>query len=139
MYAPPEMRSLEIFDCLPARFTKPRQSCWADINLAGHHAGCFLEGPDFDAAGNLYIVDIPFGRIFRRDPQGHWHLVIEYDGWPNGLKLLPDGRLLVADFRRGLVRIDPASGSHEVLFDTVGGQPLHGLNDLTSAPMARST
>lgn len=134
MYAQPETRPLEVFDRLPERYAKPRQSRWADINLAGHHAGCFLEGPDFDQAGNLYVVDIPFGRIFRRDTAGQWHLVIEYDGWPNGLKLLPDGRLLVADFRRGLVRVDPASGSHEVLFDSIDGQPLHGLNDLTFGP-----
>jgi gluconolactonase len=29
-----------------------------------------LEGPSFDRAGNLYVVDIPNGRIFRISPDG---------------------------------------------------------------------
>lgn len=119
---------------LPAHFAKPRRSLWCDINLAGHEAGCFLEGPDFDAAGNLYVVDIPFGRIFRLTVGGAWELVAEYDGWPNGLKVEKDGRLLVTDFKLGLVRIDPASGKHDVLLNEIEGQPLLGLNDLTWGP-----
>ncbi|MGY4498450.1 sugar lactone lactonase YvrE [Bradyrhizobium sp. GM24.11] len=53
---------------------------------------CFIEEPSFDKSGNLYVVDIPFGRIFRISPDGIWSLIIEYDGWPNGLKIAPDGR-----------------------------------------------
>ena len=34
-------------------------------------------------------------------------MVAEYPGWPNGLKVQPDGVLLAADYRHGLVRIDP--------------------------------
>lgn len=119
---------------LPERYAKPRRSLWCDINLAGHEAGCFLEGPDFDAAGNLYVVDIPFGRIFRLNTDGSWDCVAEYDGWPNGLKVEKDGRLLVTDFKLGLVRIDPASGRHDVVLDSVEGGPLLGLNDLTWGP-----
>ena len=60
---------------------------WADANRPGQPTDCFIEGPSFDANGNLYIVDIPFGRIFRIAPDGKWSLVVEYEGWPNGLKI----------------------------------------------------
>ena len=61
---------------------------WADANRPGQPTDCFIEGPSFDAEGKLYVVDIPFGRIFRIAPDGgEWSLVVEYDGWPNGLKI----------------------------------------------------
>jgi len=55
--------------------------------------GNFLEGPFFDRAGNLYVTDIPHGRIFRIDAVGRWTLVAEYDGWPNGTAFHRDGSL----------------------------------------------
>lgn len=55
------------------------------------------EGPVFAPDGNLYCVDIPNGRVLRVDPAGTWSLVCRYDGWPNGMKLLPDGHLPGAD------------------------------------------
>jgi gluconolactonase len=131
---PPKILPLDIYAQLPAKFARPRRSAWGDINLAGQELACFLEGPALDGAGNLYVVDIPFGRIFRIDAQREWHLVAEYDGWPNGMKIEADGRLLVADFKLGLVRVDPANGRHEVVFDAVAGTTLHGLNDLTVGP-----
>lgn len=131
---PPLLRSLEVHAQLPAALRAPRRSAWADINAEGRELGSFLEGPAFDAAGNLYVVDIPFGRIFRLDPQGHWTTVAAYDGWPNGLKVEADGRLLVADHKRGLLRIDPARGDPMVVFDRCNDAPLLGLNDLTFAP-----
>ena len=66
----------------------------------------FLEGPSFDRKGNLYCVDIPFGRVFRVDLRGRWELVVQYDGWPNGLKLHKDGRVFIADYKRGLMLLD---------------------------------
>lgn len=68
---------------------------------------CFIEGPSFDKSGDLYVVDIPFGRIFRISRDGIWSLIIEYDGWPIGLKIAPDGRALVADYMNGLMELDP--------------------------------
>ena len=32
---------------------------WADANRPGQPTDSFIEGPSFDADGNLYIVDIP--------------------------------------------------------------------------------
>ena len=79
---------------------------WADANRPGAPTDCFIEGPSFDADGNLYIVDIPFGRIFRIAPDKTWSLVVEYDGWPNGLKIAADGRILVADYMHGIMELD---------------------------------
>lgn len=134
MYPPPHVRPLVPWLRLPDRFRKRRRSDWADFNLGGRALDCFLEGPCFDAHGNLYVVDVPFGRVFRIDAEGEWSLVSEYEGWPNGAKLAADGTLLIADHKRGLLRVDPGSGGHTLVFDQAGGAPLLGLNDLTFAP-----
>ena len=100
MFAPPAQRALEIFTTLPDRFRRSQSSAWAEHNKHGAVLHSFLEGPCFDRHGILHVVDIPWGRIFRIDPSGNWELFVEYDGWPNGLKFHPDGRLFVADYRR---------------------------------------
>jgi gluconolactonase len=87
-------------------------------------------GPSFDRAGNLYVVDIPWGRIFRISPGGDWQLVVEYDGWPNGLKIHKDGRLFVTDYKRGNVTVDPASGAVTPLLVTRWSESFKGVNDL---------
>lgn len=38
---------------------------WGAANKPGKEIDCFLEGPSFDRGGNLYVVDIPYGRISR--------------------------------------------------------------------------
>ena len=52
-------------------------------------------------------MDIPFGRIFRISPQKEWDLVVQYDGWPNGLKFHKDGRAFITDYKKGLLALDP--------------------------------
>src|ERR1700716_4030394 len=92
---------------VPDRFRrKGAASAWADANRPGLETDCFIEGPSFDADGNLYIVDIPFGRVFRIAPDGQWTLMVEYEGWPNGLKIHPDGRIFVADYMHGIMELD---------------------------------
>ena len=84
----------EIRPVSPQReFRRKVRSDWADANRPGAPTDCFIEGPSFDADGNLFIVDIPFGRIFRISPDRKWTLVIEYEGWPNGLKIDARGRI----------------------------------------------
>ena len=77
----------------------------------------FLEGPSFDLEGNLYVVDIPFGRVFRISPDGNWTLVVEYDGEPNGLKFDREGRMFIADHKHGIMEIDPITGAIKVALD----------------------
>jgi len=129
-FAPPRRVETSVFTRLPERFRKPRSSAWADANRAGQPVDCFLEGPSFDRAGLLYVTDIPFGRIFRVDPTGEWEQIAEYDGWPNGLKIHSDGRIFITDYKRGLMLLDPASGSVTPFLETVGSEGFKGVNDL---------
>ena len=85
----------------------------------------------FDAAGNLYVCDIPFGRIFRIDVAGDWTLVAEYDGEPNGLKFLGEGELVIADYRNGLMRCDIATGDVRPYLERRNSERFRGVNDLT--------
>ena len=124
----------EPFASMPEQLRrKDRHTAWADANKGGAAIDCFLEGPSFDRAGNLYVVDIPFGRIFRISPTAEWTLVVEYDGWPNGLRIARDGRIFIADYRQGLVHLDPASGEVSAVLSHRNTEGFKGLNDLTIA------
>ncbi len=118
------------FTSMPAKFRQKRRTAWSDPNRAGAEVDSFLEGPSFDRRGNLWCVDIPFGRIFRIDPKGQWELIIQYNGWPNGLKIHKDGRVFIADYKRGLMVLDPRSGKIEPLLETAFSEGFKGLNDL---------
>src|SRR5919197_4115805 len=127
-----EVKRIEVrrFSSLPAKFREKRRTAWSDPNRQGAPVDSFLEGPSFDRDGNLWCVDIPFGRIFRIDAKGDWDLAVQYDGWPNGLKIHRDGRIVIADYRRGLMQLDPKSGRIEPLLDTAFSESFKGLNDL---------
>jgi gluconolactonase len=124
----------ETFTSMPASLRrKGEPSAWADEHMGGQPMDSFIEGPSFDAEGRLYLVDIPFGRVFRVDQAGEWTLVTEYEGQPNGLKIHPDGRILIADQRRGLLRLDPAGGGVETVLGAGDLPGFKGFNDLTIA------
>lgn len=130
LFAPPEIIRAETFTRLPDRFRALERSEWADANRGGSPVDSFLEGPSFGRDGTLYVVDIPFGRVFAISPSGDWRLAAQYEGWPNGLKLHKDGRIFIADYRQGLVTLDPASGAIAPLLRTRHSESFKGLNDL---------
>jgi gluconolactonase len=78
-------------------------------------------------------TDIPHGRIFRVDPFGQWAIVCEYDGWPNGLKITPDGRILITDYKHGLMELDPQRGAISPFYCGVRSESFKGVNDLVIA------
>ena len=132
--APPQEQTCEIFSAVPEALRRPQaRSDWADANKPGQSVACFLEGPVFDRAGNLYLTDIPYGRIFRVSPQGEWSVIAEYDGEPNGMKLHPDGRLWITDYRRGLLALDLAGGAPVPVLARRNAEGFKGLNDLCIA------
>jgi gluconolactonase len=101
---------------------------------SGVERDCFIEGPSFDRDGNLYIVNIPYGQIFRVSPQGEFAVVATYDGEPNGLKIHRDGRLFIADHKHGLMVCDPRNGGKvETFLDRPRRERFKGLNDLVFA------
>jgi gluconolactonase len=128
---PPKLIATTIFTAMPDRFRRKGIATeWADANRPNQPTDCFIEGPSFDAEGNLYIVDIPFGRIFRISPDGSWSLVTEYEGWPNGLKIAADGRIIVADFRRGIMELDVNAGRMKPVLTSRNSESFRGCNDL---------
>ncbi len=132
--APPEIIETEVFARLPDSLRrKPEESFWARMQHPGENVDCFLEGPAFDRDGNLWCVDIPFGRIFRVSPTGEFTTVAEYDGEPNGLKIHRDGRIYIADHKNGIMTLDPASGRVEALLDRPRMERFIGCNDLVFA------
>ncbi len=123
-----------IFTVLPDKFRKrDTRSAWADTNRGGSRIHSFLEGPSFDRAGNLYVTDIPFGRVFRISPAGEWTLIVEYTGWPNGLKIHRDGRIFITDYMHGIMLLDPAAGTVTPLLMARYSESFKGVNDLCFA------
>lgn len=134
LYPPPQDIETEVFARLPDEFRLKQRSAWADSSMDGARLDGFLEGPSFDREGNLYVVDIPFGRIFRL-PAGttDWELVADYDGEPNGLKIHRDGTIYIADYLNGILKLDPATGEVTPHRTRVRMEGFKGCNDLVFA------
>lgn len=129
-YPPPEAIETTVLAEMPADLRRPVVTDWARANKRGKPVDCFLEGPCFDAAGVLHVVDIPHGRIFRVSPGGAWTCLAEYDGEPNGLAFHPDGRLLIADYKNGILALDPAGGTPVPYLARRNSERFKGVNDL---------
>ncbi len=128
---PPRLIETQVFSSMPEYFRRKGVGTeWADANRPGHPTDCFIEGPSFDVDGHLYIVDIPFGRIFKIAPDGQWSLAVEYEGWPNGLKISPGGRILVADYRHGIMELDAKVGRMRPVLSSRNSESFRGCNDL---------
>jgi gluconolactonase len=131
MFAPPKDIETEIFARLPDAFrgVDPANE-WVAAQPVGSPPHSVLEGPSFDRDGNLWCVDIPNGRIFRVTPDGRFHLVAEYDGWPNGLKIHRDGRIFIADYKHGIMLLDPVNGKVTPYLVRANLERFKAVNDL---------
>jgi len=128
----PEIIPSEVFAEVPARLRKsgtPPERLAAGKGATP--AGSFLEGPAFDRAGNLHLVDLAWGRIFKVNPRGEFELILEYDGEPNGLAIHQDGGIFIADHKHGILRLE--NGSTVPLVSRYHQQRFKGVNDLTFA------
>ena len=128
--APPTIRETRLFTRLPDRFREARVTAWSSANRAGQPLDSFLEAPVFDAQGNLYVGDIPNGRIFRIDPKGEWELIVQYEGEPNGMKFASDGEIIIADYRNGLLSLDVKRGTVRGFLERRNTERFKGVNDL---------
>ena len=122
-----------VHTAMPDDLRRREVSEWSRANKAGAIVESFIEGPCFDPAGNMYVVDIPHGRIFRISPQREWRVIAEYDGEPNGLAWHPDGYLLIADYKNGILKLDPARGQVEPVITRRNSERFKGPNDLIVA------
>jgi gluconolactonase len=161
MYPDIQVIETTVFATLPDEFLlHDRDSRFARDLFRGRAMASFLEGPSFDRDGNLYVVDLAHGRIFRVSPAGEFDLVADYDGIPNGLKIHKDGRIFVADRMNGIVEVDPENGHvspfvpveqlpgykgvNDLFFDSAGNlyftdQGVTGLHDPTGRVFRRDT
>lgn len=124
----------EAFARLPeALHYKGEPTAWMRVTRPGQVLHSFLEGPCFDAEGQLWLVDVPCGRLFKVDGSGQMSLGFEYDGEPHGLGLMPDGRFAMTDYRRGLLAFDPRQQTVTTLCEQINTEAFRGLSDLTVA------
>ena len=131
LYPPPEIVQAKVWTSMPNEFRiKDTSPEWAAANKPGRKIDSFLEGPSFDREGNLWVVDIPYGRIFRIAPDGVWSVVAQYDGWPNGLKIHKDGRIFLADYKNGIMCLDPETGHVKPVVCHRHSEHFRGCNDL---------
>ena len=130
LYPPPTEIETTVFTSVPDEFADPeRGSDWIDTNKPGQKVPSFLEGPSFDRNGNLYVTDIPQGRVFRTSPDGDWTLVADYDGWLNGLRFHKDGRIFIADYKFGIMELDPVNGRVTGFLTHLHSEGFKGVSD----------
>lgn len=86
-----------------------------------------------DPGGRL-LTGVEDGRILRVTADGRRiDTVADTGGRPLGLEWDADGRLVVCDAHRGLLRVDPGGGTVETLVDEVGGERLRLCNNAAVA------
>lgn len=125
----------ELFTRLPTALHWQRpMTDWALMTRPGRQLHSFLEGAAFDTDGNLWLSDVPFGRIFRVDPEGGWQMALCYGGEPHAARPLDDGTMVTADYRRGLLSWRLGATKPTPLVAGFGGEPFRGLSDLAVGP-----
>lgn len=86
-----------------------------------------------DAQGWV-ITGTEDGSVFRVQPDGaKIERLGQTGGRPLGLELLPDGRILVCDAKRGLIALDPTTGRVEDLVTQFRERPLRFCNNAAVA------
>ena len=131
LFAPPKIIETSVFARLPEELkTADADNEWVAGQPLGMPARSLLEGPSFDRDGNFWCVDCPNGRIFKVTRDGTFHVIAEYDGWPNGLKFHRDGRIFVADYKNGIMLLDPVNGKVTPYLVRANLERFKAVNDL---------
>lgn len=114
---------------LPDHLLAPRVSVVARTS--------FLEGPAFDAQGDLYFSDLIGNRILRMSPAGAVSVFRADSGRTNGNTFDAEGRLVSCEGaeqgpggRRRIVRTDMKTGQVTVLTDRYEGKRYNSPNDV---------
>ena len=131
-FAPPKVIETSVFASLPGELKlKPGEiSEWARAQPLGMPTRTLLEGPSFDRDGTLYCVDVVSGRVYTVSSSGEFNIVAEYDGWPNGLKIHKDGRIFIADYKNGIMLLDPVNGKVTPYLERANLERFKAVNDL---------
>ncbi len=130
-FAPPKTIEATVWATLPAELRDAREDNeWTLGQPPGFPAKAFLEGPSFDREGNLWCVDVINGRILKIDAEGNFSVVTQYDGWPNGLKIHRDGRVFIADYKHGIMLLDPDTRRVSPFLERANVERFKAVNDL---------
>jgi gluconolactonase len=130
-FHPPKDIATTVFAALPDALKNADETNeWVRSQPHGGPTTSLLEGPSFDLEGNLWCVDLPNGRIYRIGKDGVFTKVAEYDGWPNGLKFHRDGRVFIADYKNGIMVMDPVSGRVTPYLVRANLERFKAVNDL---------
>ena len=85
--APPVIETKILVDINAAFGITDRQSEWAKLLFGRPNTPSFLEGPSFDRDGNLWLVDVAWGRLFgypRQVPSmSRASMTASPTGWPS--------------------------------------------------------
>ena len=131
LFSPPKILQTTVFARLPEELKSAGpDNGWVAGQPLGTPAGSLLEGPSFDREGTLWCVDIQNGRVFKVTRDGVFHVIAEYDGWPNGLKFHRDGRIFIADYKNGIMLLDPVNGKVTPYLVRTHVERFKGVNDL---------
>jgi gluconolactonase len=117
MYAAPRVIESRIFATLPEELRFRNRTNELSKFVEGDFDS-FLEGPSFDRLGNLYCVDLIFGRIIIRVPvlpDGRLSRVLNFiqlsgGGGPDGIAVDSEGGLAVAHPLLGAVWLFDGKG-----------------------------
>ncbi|RPE66521.1 gluconolactonase [Pacificibacter maritimus] len=103
-------------------------SPWAKMTRPGLQMHSFLEAAFFDADNNLWLSDVPYGRVFKITPSGQWTTVHQIDGEPHAMRIAPDGRHIAVDYKHGLIEL---TGKADFDVISTGEPEFLGLSDMT--------
>jgi len=130
-FAPPPKTQATVFARLTEATPRPEaRAAWESSQPHGIPVRSLLEGPSFGSDGLLYCVDVPNGRIVRFSDSGDCETVVEYDGWPNGLKFGRDGRAYIADYKHGIMVLDLETRKVSPLLERYYAERFRAVNDL---------
>ncbi|CAN5502610.1 SMP-30/gluconolactonase/LRE family protein [soil metagenome] len=87
------------------------------VGLSGADEGAVFTGTE---DGSIFRISHDGGKVDR---------IARTQGRPLGLELDLDGRLLVCDAHKGLLRVDTANGAIEAITDTIDGTPMKFCNN----------
>lgn len=99
----------------------------------------FPEGPVAMSDGSVVVVEMLGGRLSRIDPRGIVSTLCVTGGGPNGAAVGPDGAIYVCNnggrspgerCTPSIQRVDPDTGSLDVLYTSCDGVPFSSPNDL---------
>jgi len=107
-------------------------SAWAKMTRPGQPMHSFLEAAFFDQDGQLWLSDVPYGRVFRISSAGEWQQMHQIEGEPHSMRIAPDGSRIAVDYKHGLIALTGET-SFEVL-STGADTPFLGLSDMTYGP-----